>query len=177
MNLIPRRKAAKVLGVHPDTIDVWRKGNYLPAVAVPNGYRYDLNECLSLAERRKIKNYTEKRIVHEETVKKKDGIMSKPKIRYYYDDYQIKADLTGDDLLRFEQIRENLGYKYKGELLRKLILQTISLIDKNSLYIKEEAEAEELTKYYDQELDYSGVCEIMTRQYWIKSQYISKKDR
>lgn len=177
MTLVPRRKAAKVLGVHPDTIDVWRKGNYLPAVAVPNGYLYDLNECLSLLERRKIKNYTEKRIVYEEIVKKKDGTMSKPKTRYYYDDYQIKADLTGDDLLRFEQIRENLGYKYKGELLRKLILQTISLIDKNYLYIQEEAEAEELTKYYDQELDYSGVCEIMTRKYWIKSQYVSYKDR
>lgn len=97
--------------------------------------------------------------------------------KYDFDYYQIKCDIVGKELERFEKIRENLGYKSRGQLLRKLILQTISLIDKNHLYIEEQEEAEELTKYYDQELDYSDVCEIMTGNYWRKSQYISKKDR
>lgn len=103
----------------------------------------------------------------------------KERKRYNYDyrQYQIKADLVGEDLERFEKIREKLGYKFRGELLRKLILQALSLIDKNYLYIEEQEEAEELTKYYDQELDYMDVCEVMTRQYFIKNQHIPLKDR
>ena len=164
MTLIPRRKAAKVLGVHHDTIDVWRKGKYLPAVAVPNGYLYDLNECQSLAEQRKNRNYLEGQSMYQ------------TKNEHIYDYYVVKVDLKGEDEERFNRIMKKQGIRFKSVLLRELILQSLCLIEQD-VYKNERIEEDWLTSLYDQGLDYSGVCEIMTGRYWRRSQYISKKDR
>lgn len=102
--------------------------------------------------------------------------MSKPPV-HVYDYYQIKADLTGDDLIRFEQIREKLGYKFRGELLRKLILQTLSLIDKNSLYIQEQEDADEVISLYGTQFDWGGVSEVITKGTLRRKEYIKPTDR
>ena len=103
--------------------------------------------------------------------------MSKPTKIHVYDYYQIKADLTGNDLIRFEQIREKLGYKFRGELLRRLILQTLSLIDKNYLYIKEKEEADEVVSLYGTQFDFGGANEVITKNTLRRNEYIKPSDR
>lgn len=103
--------------------------------------------------------------------------MSKPTKVHIYDYYQIKADLTGNDLIRFEQIREKLGYKFRGELLRKLILQTLSLIDKNYLYIQEQEDADDVVSLYGTQFDWGGASEVITKGTLRRKEYIKPSDR
>lgn len=103
--------------------------------------------------------------------------MSKPPKVHDYDYYQIKADLIGDDLIRFEKIREKLGYKFRGELLRKLILQTLSLIDENHLYIQEQEDADEAVSLYDTQFDFGGADEVITKNTLRRNEYIKPTDR
>lgn len=103
--------------------------------------------------------------------------MNKPPKVHIYDYYQIKADLTGDELIRFEQIREKLGYKFRGELLRKLILQTLSLIDKNYLYIKEQEDADDVVSLYGTEFDFGGASEVITKNTLRRNEYVKPTDR
>ena len=103
--------------------------------------------------------------------------MNKPPKVHVYDYYQIKADLTGDELIRFEQIREKLGYKFRGELLRRLILQTLSLIDKNYLYIQEQEDADDVVSLYGTEFDWGGVSEVITKGTLRRKEYIKPSDR
>lgn len=103
--------------------------------------------------------------------------MNKPTKIHVYDYYQIKADLTGDELIRFEQIREKLGYKFRGELLRKLILQTLSLIDKNYLYIKEQEDADDTVSLYGDQFDWGGANEVITKNTLRRKEYIKPSDR
>lgn len=98
------------------------------------------------------------------------------KKEHIYDYYVLKVDLNGDDEERFNRIMEKQNIRFKSVLLRKLILQSICLIEQD-VYKDEKIEEDWLTSLYDQGFDYSGVCEIMTGNYWRKSQYISKKDR
>lgn len=162
MRLINRKEAAGVLGVTSGTIGNWYKSGYLPSVEGSKGFLFDLNVCKSLSEER---------------IKEKERERKKPKAESRYNYYQIKCDLLDEELERFEKIREDLGYKFKGELLRKLILQAIALIDKNHIYIEEREEEAELAQFYDEHLEWAGVGEIMTRSYWISSQYVPKEHR
>lgn len=98
------------------------------------------------------------------------------KKEHIYDYYVVKVDLKGDDEERFNRIMEKQGIRFKSVLLRKLILQSMCLIEQD-VYKDEKIEEDWLTSLYDQGLDYSGVCEIMTRKYWINSQHIPLKDR
>lgn len=98
------------------------------------------------------------------------------KKEHIYDYYIIKVDLKGEDEERFNRIMEKQGIRFKSVLLRKLILQSMCLIEQD-VYKDEKIEEDWLTSLYDQGLDYSGVCEIMTGEYWRKSQHIPLKDR
>ncbi|MEA5043040.1 hypothetical protein SDC9_111958 [bioreactor metagenome] len=95
---------------------------------------------------------------------------------YVYDYYEVKVDLKGEDEERFNRIMEKQGIRFKSVLLRKLILQSMCLIEKD-VYRNEREDEDWLTSPYDQELGYSDICEIMTGKYWRKSQHIPLKDR
>lgn len=176
MTLIPRRKAAEVLGVHVDTIDVWRKAKYLPAIAVNNGFLYDLNECIALAEKRNNKRAKERPKRGKKTekpIKNKNFIMKK----YDYDYYQIKVDLSDDLDSRLEKIMEEKGIKFKGVLLRELVMNFLKQVDENYKYIEEKEEEDYNISLFDDEFDWSGVGDIVTGRTLRRLEYIPKKDR
>lgn len=162
MRLINRKEAASILNVKTGTIGSWYRSGYLPSVEGSKGFLFDLNVCKSLSEER---------------IKEKEREREKPKAESRYNYYQIKADLVGEELERFEKIREDLGYKFKGELLRKLILQTLSLIDKNYLYIKEQEDAEAVVSLFGDQFDWGGVSEVITKGTLRRNEYIKPTDR
>lgn len=98
------------------------------------------------------------------------------KKEHIYDYYIVKVDLKGDDEERFNRIMEKQGIRFKSVLLRKLILQSMRLIEQD-VYKNEKIEEDWLTSLYDHELEYSDVCQVMTAKHFQRTQHIARKDR
>lgn len=104
--------------------------------------------------------------------KKAKKIMKK----YYYEYFAVKIDLTGDDEERFNRIMEQQGIRHKGVLLRKLILQAVSLIEKD-VYREEREEQEWRTSLYGTHIEWGSADEVIMKKTLQRREHIPVKDR
>ena len=96
--------------------------------------------------------------------------------KYYYEYFAVKIDLTGDDEERFNRIMEQQGIRHKGVLLRRLILQAVSLIEKD-VYREEREEQEWRTSLYGTYLEWGSADEVIMKKTLQRREHIPIKDR
>ena len=96
--------------------------------------------------------------------------------KYRYEYFAVKIDLTGDDEKRFNRIMEQQGIRHKGVLLRKLILQAVSLIEQD-VYREEREEQEWRTSLYGTHLEWGSADEVIMKKTLQRREHIPIKDR
>lgn len=110
------------------------------------------------------------------TIRDADKKVKKTMKKYYYEYFAVKIDLTGDDEERFNRIMEQQGIRHKGVLLRKLILQAVSLIEKD-VYREEREEQEWRTSLYGTHLEWGSADEVIMKKTLQRREHIPVKDR
>ena len=110
------------------------------------------------------------------TVRNANKKAEKTMKKYYYEYFAVKIDLTGDDEERFNRIMEQQGIRHKGVLLRRLILQAVSLIEKD-VYREEREEQEWRTSLYGTHLEWGSADEVIMKKTLQRREHIPIKDR